>query len=330
MRMPRRTARLIGLLVIGFSLLAPMPGALAGPVGFTFLEIEDPVSGMPVPVGVWYPATEDQGPMQFGPFTLNAGQNAPPEPGTRPLIVISHGNGGSTAGHLDTAQALAEAGMIAATPTHAGDNFQDTSLVGTSTLLESRPKTVSAVISALMTDDRFQVDAGRIGFFGFSMGGYTGLALMGARPAAAQFTAHCAEHPGDPVCRWDPNLKQGPMPIEGLADPRIAAAVIAGPMTAHFSDGALEALRGPILLMSGSEDRVIVDRFHTDRVAASSAVLDRWVLEGAGHFSFLTVFPDSMRDQIGPAGEDPPGFDRAAGHRDMNARIVTFFEETLR
>jgi predicted dienelactone hydrolase len=90
----------------------------------------------------------------------------------RPLVVISHGNGGGYQGHHDTADALAEAGFVVAALTHPGDNWRDDSR---QTRLTDRPGHVSLLIDHMTQEwpGPLKVDATRIGAFGFSAGGFT-------------------------------------------------------------------------------------------------------------------------------------------------------------
>jgi hypothetical protein len=89
-------------------------------VGFeeiTIPDLEEPsLNG-----GVWYPA----------------GRHA--DGGRLPLIVFSHGGGGSYDGHAGTAFALARAGFVVAALNHAGDAHDDQSRV--LDLWTARPRT---------------------------------------------------------------------------------------------------------------------------------------------------------------------------------------------
>jgi predicted dienelactone hydrolase len=44
------------------------------------------------------------------------------------------------------------------------------------------------------------VDAARIGFYGFSAGGFTGLVVIGGIPEWRRFPPHCAADPTEGVC----------------------------------------------------------------------------------------------------------------------------------
>ncbi|MGB7181638.1 MAG: hypothetical protein WA888_01300 [Burkholderiaceae bacterium] len=75
-----------------------------------------------VPVAVWYPTTATMSDIPAGPFPLHAASNAPMLQKKHPLVLISHGTGGSNLAHYPLAQALASAGYLVAALTHPGDN----------------------------------------------------------------------------------------------------------------------------------------------------------------------------------------------------------------
>src|SRR5580704_12236698 len=80
-------------------LLAPAALALDPPADVGFAHIKVPYGDEPaLDVGVWYPV------------------RAPADGCRLPLVVLSHGGGGSFESHADTAIALAKAGFVAAAP----------------------------------------------------------------------------------------------------------------------------------------------------------------------------------------------------------------------
>ncbi|MGH9489492.1 MAG: hypothetical protein ACRD17_03180, partial [Terriglobales bacterium] len=72
-------------------------------VGFASIEIHDPVNGGSMPGYVFYPSALPASVTWIGPYELHATRGAPALPGAKPLVVISHGHGGSDLGHHDLA-----------------------------------------------------------------------------------------------------------------------------------------------------------------------------------------------------------------------------------
>ena len=108
-------------------------------------------------------------------------RDAPVEGTGLPLVVISHGHGGSYAGHLDTATALANAGFVVAALTHNGDSWRDQSRP---TAIWERPRQLKLLTDYMLGawSDHERLDANRVGAFGFSAGGFTVLAAAGGEP----------------------------------------------------------------------------------------------------------------------------------------------------
>lgn len=150
---------------------------------------------------IWYPA--DRGaaeqPQSIGspgaPLFL-AGDAAPDaglaaSPSKFPLIVLSHGTGGSVLQMAWIGTALAAHGYIAAAVNHPGNNAYDGyTAQGFSTWWE-RARDLSTVIDKMLADTVFgpRIDSRRIGATGFSLGGYTMIEIAGGnyRP----FWFHC-------------------------------------------------------------------------------------------------------------------------------------------
>lgn len=153
-----------------------------------------------------YPTRSPARHVAMGPFSVDAAINAPSDDHLLGLIVLSHGAGGTELGHGAIAQALARHGYLVAALRHPGDNWQDSSLLGTSQYFYARPRQVSRVISALLADPqwgpRIATDAcgPRIGALGHSAGGYTVIALVGGEPAVSRIVTHCgADAAADPI-----------------------------------------------------------------------------------------------------------------------------------
>ena len=169
-----------------------------------------------------------------GPFDLDVAIDSEPEAGAHPLIVVSHGTGGSNLGHHDTAIYLARHGFVVATPMHPGDNFQDTSAYATDAQLFGRPRHVKAVLDAVVAHPVFGrvVDTARIGIVGMSAGGYTALVLAGGRPDFSKLGAYCREQPADPWVCGRGRKSEAPPGVTDWAlvrDSRIKSAVLLAP-----------------------------------------------------------------------------------------------------
>jgi predicted dienelactone hydrolase len=213
-----------------------------------------------MPGFVFYPSTQPvKDATPIGPYHINATLGAPEQPGPKPLVVISHGNGGSALGHHDLATYLAAHGFVVATIEHPRDNFHDQSGVGYSSTLVGRPIEISETISALLDDPRWKplIDPNRIGVAGFSAGGYTSLLLVGAVPQFNRFLAYCNRYPDDePTCTdarrlTSPEdfLAQAQKDLTrwgATADPRVKAAFVMAPLSLIFDAAGAASIDRPV------------------------------------------------------------------------------------
>jgi predicted dienelactone hydrolase len=313
-------------------LLAASP-ALAGQVGYTTVTVPDP-PGEPLKVGIWYPAKAPASEQDIGLFTQTVAPNATVEGRAHPLIVMSHGTGGTLEGHYDTALALAHAGFVVAAMTHTGDNYRDQSRA---TDIADRPRAVHAVIDYMVTGwtEHGSVDPSRVGVFGFSSGGFTVLAAAGGVPDLTRIAPYCTTHAASFVCQLaiqHPSVGKTPIPPEAwIADTRIKAAVVAAPAIGFtFSRAGLSKVRMPIQLWTAEKDHILPAPDYADAVrAALPRPPEFHVVRGADHFDFLAPCSDALAQVAPQICEERGGFDRAAFHRVFNREVVRFFAQTL-
>ncbi|MCP3720464.1 hypothetical protein [Paraburkholderia sp. CNPSo 3281] len=158
--------------------------AVAHAAGFKRLDIPADANGPALKAMVWTPCAEPAEDVPFGPYILHGRRDCPTVGNKLPLIVISHGHTGSFLGHHDLAEVLADAGFVVAAINHPGDSFADPSRSGDLSVFVERPTDIKRLIDYMLgaAPDAANIDPQRIGFFGFSRGGYTGLVLAGGVP----------------------------------------------------------------------------------------------------------------------------------------------------
>ncbi len=302
--------------------------------GFAQYDVPDPAGGT-LEVAVWYPSATPASAQRLGPFTQQVAPDAPVRGEGLPLVLFSHGSGGTLANHHDTALALAEAGIVAAALTHRGDSTEDTSLSGTAAGLVQRSRQYRLVLDWLLQEwpERARLDAGRIGGFGFSAGGFTVLVAAGGVPNLRRIALHCVTQPADPSCRLlRPGERAPAAALEWAHDTRLRALVLAAPALGYtFVPQGLATVDQPVQLWSGRFDEVLLHPWHAEQVryALPNPPLHAQ-LPGAGHYAFLAPCPPAMLAAIPEICIDPPGFDRAAFHREFNAVVARFFQDNLR
>ncbi len=320
--------------VLGF-LAAADSAASAANVGFERIQIangaEPPLTG-----GVWYPTDSPAAEHSLGLFTQIVALGAPVSGRGLLLVVLSHGGGASYEAHYDTALALAHAGFVAAAVNHAGDTYDDQSQV---LRLWRRPTQLRRLVSYMLDEwpQRGQLNAGRVGAFGFSNGGFTVLVAAGGVPDLNRAAPYCQAHPDHDLCHAlkqagvDPRLGADVPPRAWISDPRIKAVVVAAPAFGFaFSPDGLKNVRVPVQLWRAADDHHQPDPWYDEAVRlALPRPPEYHVVDGAGHYGFLPPCTPRLAVRAPRICTDPPGFDRAAFHQAFNAQIVRFFQATL-
>jgi predicted dienelactone hydrolase len=296
--------------------------------GFRFIDIPADAQGPAITGAMWYPCDEPPGQMPIGPYILPVSKDCPLKGEKHPLVVVSHGALGTFLGHHDTAEALADAGFIVATINHPGDTASDKSRATELFVYVSRPNDIKRSIDFMLASSPVasSIDPSRIGFFGFSRGGYTGLAVLGADADWANATGYC----GPSQARGCQQIRNGEFPVEPIThDPRIKAVVIADPLTVFFTAKNLAPIKAPVQIWAselGGEGVFLRDVAPLD--VNLSAPHEFHVVRNAGHFAFFLCSPRLVQ-AVPDVCTDRSGFDRAAFHKAFNASVVAFLRDKL-
>lgn len=321
-------------------------------VGFAPIEIHDPVNGGNMPGYVFYPSAPSTTTTWIGPNELHAKREATAIPGAKPLVVISHGHGGSDLGHHDLAVYLASHGFVVATLQHPKDNYKDTSGVGTAAVFIGRPIQVKATIRMLLHDPHWKalINPDKIGVAGFSIGGYTALMLVGAVPRFDRFIGFCKAHPGNenvctPFRKFKVQLKKHgwKSAMQYLTniqdqlhrwgdtdDPRVKAAFAMAPWSMVFDKAGLASINRPVYLYDGADDHFQPIQYNTLYAAPLiKTLVGIKLIPGAGHFVFLAPCSTRLAKSAPKICVDPPGVNRVAAHQQINADALAFFRGTL-
>jgi len=306
-------------------LVLPMKSPLAAGIQALTVPADGPLPALSG--AIWYPCASKPTAIQLGPFLVLAAKDCPVAGTSLPLVVISHGRTGSFLGHRDTAQVLADAGFVVAAISHPGDNAQDGSHSNDLSAFVDRPVDMKRLVDYLLRSwsRAGVIDPTRVGLFGFSRGGYTGLVIAGAEPRFDAAIGMCAGRTST-IC--DDVRRGGVQPL--IHDNRIKAAVIADPLSIFFNRTSFREVHVPIQLWRSERGG---DGVTPDSVAEVAEELptrpDFRTVANAQHFSFLPSCPDEMALRTPELCSDPPHFDREAFHREFNAQVLEFFRNAL-
>jgi predicted dienelactone hydrolase len=302
--------------------------ALATPsfaAGFRFAEVPADAGEPALAGALWYPCGESPGQTTYGPYILPVSKDCPLSGEKCPLVIVSHGRGGTFMGHHDTAEALADAGFIVAAINHPGDTFSDESRAAELSVYVSRPVDIKRLVDFMLGPSPAApfIDPSRIGF---SRGGYTGLAVFGANADWANATEYCGTSPA----RGCQQIRTREFPAQPIThDSRIKAAVVADPLAVFFTAETLAPIKAPVQLWGselGGAGVFLRDVAPLDTTLSSPHEFH--VVRSAGHFAFF-LCPPALAQTDRDVCTDRNGFDRAAFHKEFNAAAVKFLQDNL-
>ena len=176
-------------------------------VGHVETQIPDPDGLRPINLHVLYPTFSDDQPLLFGDnpalFGFEAIADAPKAEGRFPLVLVSHGLYGKWSNEGWLAASLVRSGMVVAAPDHPGTAWNNKDSLETPKLWE-RPRDLSRIIDFLSENEKWResIDPDHIGAIGHSLGGYTVMALAGARFDLARHRRYCETYPDRADCRF--------------------------------------------------------------------------------------------------------------------------------
>jgi predicted dienelactone hydrolase len=302
--------------------------------GFRFLDVPADAEGPALDGAMWYPCSEPPGEIDLGKITatfeitVGGAKNFPISGDKLPLVVVSHGKGSHFVLHHDTAETLADAGFVVAAINHPGDTVLDMSRSADLSVMVERPTDIKRLVDFMLgaSPAASNIDAQRIGFFGFSRGGYTGLVLIGGNPDWVSDTDFCPQSTFH-LCE---QIRRKEFPAQPLAhDIRIKAAVMADPLAVFFTADSLAAVKVPVQLWASEYGG---DGVSPESVAAVDRSLparhEFHMVPNAGHFAFM-ICPPALAKNRPELCTDSPGFDRVAFHKRFNADVLRFFQTHL-
>lgn len=308
---------------------------------------------------IWYPtATGGETQQWVGdadhPFAKagRAVRDAPPSQGKFPLILLSHGTGGSALMMAWLGTTLAENGFIVAAVNHPGNNALEPYTVQGFTQGWERAEDLTRILDGMLADEEFapRIDPRRVGAAGFSFGGYTMMELAGGIGDLSTALTLCdTHHPTNPVCSSPPEFPNLIGKAVRLAradpayrrsfgasrlshrDPRIRAVFAIAPGAGQtFTPQSLASITIPVEIVAGAGDPIVPPDANARYLAAHTPHARLVIYPGAvGHYTFLDTCTDFGKKHTPGLCVDRPGVDRDGIHAEAAIEAVRFFDETL-
>jgi predicted dienelactone hydrolase len=329
------------------------------PVGFRQGRFEDATrpnwdgSGpRPITWAAWYPAANDA--IEEKLFTVlpvdtwfsigPAAADAPLDPAHRryPIVLLSHGTGGAAL-HLEwLGRDLARRGFIAVSLNHHGNTTTEPYRAEGFLCWWERARDLTVLLDHIEAHGEFarRVDIGRVYVAGYSLGGCTAAALLGAITETSRFQSSPANKDSVRGPREFPDLADH---LPGLLenseifraswarmsnsyrDERFKAGLLLAPgrSVQGFSEQRLATIEIPSRIVVGGSDFVAPSAIWLhERMPGSK--LDRLAPE-VGHYVFLPEATEAGRLASPDCCIDTPGVDRRSVHEHVAALAAELF-----
>ncbi|MEH2368095.1 alpha/beta hydrolase [Nostoc sp.] len=267
---------------------------------------------------------------------------------TAPIIVISHGLGLDSSNFQYLATHLASYGFAVVVPNHPGsDAKQLRSLLNGRAIevaepseFQDRPLDVTYILNQLQkdnqSDSRFKgrLNLQQVGVFGQSLGGYTALALAGAKINFEQLKQDC--QPAALQKTWNMSLLLQCRALElsisksgkdyNLRDERVKAAIAVNPITSSiFGKAGLSQIKTPVMIVSSSDDTVAPALSEQILPFSWLANSQKYLVMLVGGTHFSTIGNANPANQQVALPADMIG-DASQARRYMNVLSLPFFQ----
>jgi len=264
------------------------------------------------------------------------------EPRPLPIIVFSHGLGSDRMTYAYLAEHLASHGFVVAVPEHLGSGAEQlvallngqADEVAQPTEFIDRPLDIKFLLDELerrsQSDPIYfnRLNLRQVGVIGHSFGGYTALALAGAKLNFKQLQRDCGDNLDRTLnvslllqCRALTLPKRN----YDLSDPRVKAAIAINPIDSSvFGQPGLSQIKVPTMLIAGSADTIApalpeqIEPFTWLTNPQKYLV----VIEGGTHFS--TTGEASLSTGVLPVPPVLVGQATSLARRYLNALSVAF------
>lgn len=317
-------------------------------IGQTTLEFLDNTRSRPLVTEVWYPTTDSlkESDKYFSPFLRkHTARDAKLPNNKHPLILISHGTGGSRLSLEWLTQSLVLKGYIVAAVDHWGNTFDNRVAIEFIKPWE-RPQDVSVALTKLLEHQEFKkvIDTDKIGSLGFSYGGYTVLALAGAvldysvlleyykTPNGLAELNEIREFPGISELLKDESFIEMTKKVPPLKDGRIKAFFAISPGTAQgfINKEQFKDVKNPVFIVGCEADMITpVARYarHYHNLIEGSKYYE---FSGkTGHYVMLAEAIDKIKEESPIPFVDDPSVDRSQVHQKVIELSIGFFNTNL-
>jgi len=307
---------------------------------------------------MWYPAERNGEAIeqQVGPPGRPYFTNGPVVPSAPlsearpswPLVLMSHGTGGSALGMGWFGRRLAEAGYVVLGANHHGNTAEEPYRAEGFWCWWERSRDLTCLTDFALDRHAFKdrLDPDRVFASGHSLGGHTVLASAGARYSIQAFQSWLQSQPDMRGPREFPDLADHLDELERTSapfraslerhalsyrDPRFRAvfAMAPAPTVRGFSPDSLGAISIPVHIQTGAADAECPVETCTNWLGDQNSGFGIEILPGeVGHYVYLSEALAAAREDLPEISKDPPSVNRAAIHEHAAQTAIRLFQAT--
>lgn len=337
------------LIIILIFVLPAFADAQKVHIGEQTFHFNDNSRNRPIVTELWYPTDEmyqKSDSTDYYPFIhLPTIKNARVNPGHYPIVFISHGTGGGRKTLEWLADILVEQGFMVAAVDHWGNTYDNKIAINFVTPWE-RPQDISFALTQLLNDQTFGplINHDRIGAAGFSLGGYTVLALAGAKisldallsfseTAQGKKELNIPEYPGILKELNKEKVKESFLKSPDLKDSRFKAFFAMSPALGQgFTESEqFKTIKSPVYIIGAQSDSIApikTNALYYNSLIPTSKII---VIPGlAGHYVFLNEATPLIKKQVPFLFVDAPSVKRYTIHQQVGNLAADFFSKNLK
>ncbi|MGD9807001.1 MAG: alpha/beta hydrolase family protein [Deferribacterales bacterium] len=316
-------------------LLLVLPAEVFAGAGYAEQVFKDKQRHRKLDTFIWYPSAEaevkeSEAKRVFKGFY--AEKNSKITAVNAPLVVMLHGTGGNKTNQGWLAQALAENGAVVIAADHPKSSVKE---AGAMPEIWLQAQDASFLIDSILLSEYSQyIDSNKIYALGFSLGGYSALALAGAEVNMRRYIDFCSEESTKACANMAPILKKMPdtyfeTASKSYADRRIKkVTAIAPAFVGTMSNESLASINIPVMVLAAGQDLNIDPDLEYEQIYDGqypNIAYDE-VYE-ADHYAFIQECKDGAVEKMGRMAflcREPVKQSRAESHKEALSKIIPF------
>lgn len=264
-------------------------------------------------------------------YGFSASKDSPISKKNLPLYIFVHGTSGNWKNLSWLANELATNAVVVSSdyPDYTTGQASPESILKPWNL----PKDVSFLITQILNSRYGEyIDSNKVAVIGHSLGGYTAMALAGARINLEKYATFCSKE-SDKSCSYfhaaltrlsEENIIKA---RQTLADARVKAGIALAPgFVESMTKESLKTLTSPMLIISAEKDENVPSKTHLKDVPKN---VKQHQISSASHFSFLQLCkPEAIailsEEKAEFVCKDGSNRDRASIHQEVIQHVKSF------